>query len=92
VLSLGLLQLSPVNAMGGRGREKPMLQTNDLRTRAIQTNKQMNRTEALRTSRKNRNRKPQKKGGWGEPPECTRDLGGKRLSGLKGRQLRSNAG
>jgi hypothetical protein len=25
---------------------------------------------------------------WGEPPECTRDLGGERLSGLKERDLR----
>jgi hypothetical protein len=23
-----------------------------------------------------------------DPPECTRDMGGKRLSGLKGRDLR----
>jgi hypothetical protein len=23
-------------------------------------------------------------GSWGDPPECTRELGGERLSGLKG--------
>ena len=27
-------------------------------------------------------------GGWGYPPECTRDLGGERLSELKVRDLR----
>jgi hypothetical protein len=27
-------------------------------------------------------------GGWGDPPECTGDLGGERLSGLKGWDLR----
>jgi hypothetical protein len=27
----------------------------------------------------------------GGPPECTRDLGGETLSGLKGRDLRRNA-
>ena len=47
-----------------------------------------NRTEALRASRKNGNRQPQEIGGWGDPPECTRDLGGERLSGLKGKDLR----
>jgi hypothetical protein len=26
--------------------------------------------------------------GWGDPPECVRDLGGERLSGLKERDLR----
>ena len=46
------------------------------------------RTEALRASRKNRNRQPQEVGGLGDPPECTRDLGGERLSGFKGRDLR----
>jgi hypothetical protein len=25
---------------------------------------------------------------WGDPLECTKDLGGKRLSGLKGRNLK----
>ena len=33
------------------------------------------RTEALRTSRKHVNRQPRKVGGWGPPLECTRDLG-----------------
>jgi hypothetical protein len=47
----------------------------------------MKRTEALRTSRKNVNRQPQEVGDWGDPPECTRDLGGERLSALKGRDL-----
>ena len=28
---------------------------------------------------------------WGEPPECTRDLGSERLPRLKGRDLRLNA-
>jgi hypothetical protein len=42
-------------------------------------------TEALKASRKNWNRQPQEIGGWGgDSPECTRDLGGKRLSGIKG--------
>ena len=44
-------------------------------------------TEALRASRKNGNRQPQKIGGWEDAPECTRDLGGKRLSGLIERDL-----
>jgi hypothetical protein len=35
-------------------------------------------------SRKNGNRQPQEIGGWGDPPKCTRDLGGEKLSGLKG--------
>ena len=43
----------------------------------------------LRTSRKNGNRQPQEIGGWEEPtPECTRDLGGERLSRNKGRNPR----
>jgi hypothetical protein len=37
-----------------------------------------------------KNRQPQEIG-WGDPPECSRDLGGKRLSGIKGRDLRWNA-
>jgi hypothetical protein len=49
------------------------------------------RTEALRASRKNGNRQSQEIGGWGHPPECTRDLEGERLSGLKGIDLRWNA-
>jgi hypothetical protein len=28
----------------------------------------------LRTTKNNINRKPQEIGGWGDPPECTRDL------------------
>jgi hypothetical protein len=34
------------------------------------------KTEALKASRKNGNRQPQKIGGWGDLPECTRDLEG----------------
>ena len=49
------------------------------------------RTEALRARRENWNRQPREIGGWGDPTECTRDLGGERLSGLKGRNLRWNA-
>jgi hypothetical protein len=46
------------------------------------------RTEALRVSRKNGNRQPwEVEGGRGDPPECTRVLGGERLSGLKERDL-----
>jgi hypothetical protein len=30
-------------------------------------------------------------GGWEDPPECTRDLVGKRISGIKGKDLRQNA-
>ena len=44
--------------------------------------------KGLRASRKNGNRQPQEVGGWGDPPECIRDLGGERLPGLKGRDLR----
>ena len=44
--------------------------------------------EALTSSRKNRNRQSQEIEGWEDPPDCTRYLGGKRLSGLKGRDLR----
>ena len=46
------------------------------------------RTEALRASRKNGNRQPWEVGGWGYPPECTRNMGGERLSGPKVRDLR----
>jgi hypothetical protein len=50
------------------------------------------RTKALRASRKNGNRQPQEVGGWGVPPECTRDLRGERLSGqTQGRDLKWNA-
>ena len=45
------------------------------------------RTEALRGNRKNGNRQPQEVGGWGHPPECTRDLGSERLLGLKRKDL-----
>ena len=44
--------------------------------------------KSLRASRKNGNRQLWEVGGWGDPPECTRDLGGERLSGLKERDLR----
>ena len=44
----------------------------------------MNRSEA---SRKNGNRQSQEIGGWGAPPECTRDLGDERFSGFKEREL-----
>jgi hypothetical protein len=46
------------------------------------------RAEVSRASRKNRNRKRQEVGVLGDPPEYTRDLGGKRLSGFKGRNIR----
>ena len=36
--------------------------------------------------RKNGNRQPQAIRGWGNPLECTSDLGSMRLSGLKGRE------
>jgi hypothetical protein len=45
-------------------------------------------TEALKASRKNVNRQPQEIGGWEDIPECTRDLGGERLSRHKRRNLR----
>ena len=48
---------------------------------------QITHLEALRVSRKNENRQPQEIGGWGNPPECTRELESERLSGLKGRDL-----
>lgn len=38
----------------------------------------------MRASRKNGNRQPLEVGGWRDPPDCIRDLGGERLSGLKG--------
>ena len=43
------------------------------------------RKEALRASRKNGNMQPQGLGGRGDSLDCTRDLGGERLSRLKGR-------
>ena len=46
------------------------------------------KTEDLRVSRKNVNRQLQEVGGWGDPLEYTRDLGGERLSGIKRRDLR----
>ena len=49
------------------------------------------RTEVLSASRKNGNRQPEELGGWGKAPECIRDLGGERLSGFNGRDLRGNA-
>jgi hypothetical protein len=44
--------------------------------------------KSLRASRKNGNMQPWEVGGWGDPPECTRDMGSDRLSGLKGKHLR----
>ena len=44
--------------------------------------------KSLKASRKNGNRQPWKVGGWGDPLECTRVLGGERLSGLKGWDLK----
>jgi hypothetical protein len=32
--------------------------------------------KSLRTSRKNGNFQPQEVGGWGDPPECTREMEG----------------
>ena len=61
--------------MGGRGEYDHVLG-------------EVNRTEALRPRRKNGNRQPQEGGGGRDPLECTRDLGGERLSGLEGRDLR----
>jgi hypothetical protein len=46
-----------------------------------------NWTETLRANRTNGNRQPQEEGD-GRPLECTRDLGGERLSGLTGRNLK----
>jgi hypothetical protein len=46
------------------------------------------RKEALMAGRVKGNMQPQEIGGWGDPLKCTRDMGGKRLSGLKGRDLR----
>jgi hypothetical protein len=42
----------------------------------------------LRASRKNGSRQPWEIGGWGDPPEYSRDLRDERLSGVKGRDLR----
>jgi hypothetical protein len=47
--------------------------------------------EDFEVSRKNRNRQPQEVVGWGNPSECTRDLGGEILSGVKGKDPRRNA-
>jgi len=46
------------------------------------------RTEALRASRKNGNRRPKEEGSREDPLECTRDLESERLSRLKGWELR----
>jgi hypothetical protein len=44
------------------------------------------RLNFLRASRKNGNRQPQEIGGWGNPPQYTRDLrGNKSMIQLKGR-------
>jgi hypothetical protein len=44
--------------------------------------------ETLKAIRKIVNRQPHEIGICGNPPECIRDLGGKTLSGFKGRDLR----
>ena len=59
---------------GGKGRGKPDLVLGEGK-------------EALRASKKNGNRQLQEIEGCGDPPECTRDLGGERLPGLKGKTL-----
>jgi hypothetical protein len=46
---------------------------------------------STRASRKNGNRQPWEVGHWGDPPECTRDLEGERLLGMKWRDLRQDA-
>jgi hypothetical protein len=46
-----------------------------------------NITKAPRDSRKNGNKQPQEVGGGGGALECTRDLGGERLSAIKGKNL-----
>ena len=48
-------------------------------------------TEALRANRKNGNNQTWEIVCLRDLPECTTDLGGERLSGLKGRDLRGNA-
>jgi hypothetical protein len=48
-------------------------------------------TVALRARRKNWNMQPQEERHWGNPLECTRALGGERISGLKERVPRWNA-
>ena len=40
-----------------------------------------------RTIKKNGNLQPWEVGGWGNPPEYTRNVGGERLSALKERNL-----
>jgi hypothetical protein len=42
----------------------------------------------MKAIRKNGNRKPWEIGVWRDPPEYTRDQGGERFSGIKGRDLR----
>ena len=44
--------------------------------------------KGVRSSRKNGNRQPGEVGGWGDASEFTKDLGGERLSVLKGTYLR----
>jgi hypothetical protein len=38
-------------------------------------------------AKKKKNRQPQEIGGWKNPQECTRDLGGERLPGFIGMDL-----
>jgi hypothetical protein len=44
--------------------------------------------KTLRASGKNGNMQPWELGCWGDPPECTREMGDERLPGLKERNLR----
>jgi hypothetical protein len=46
------------------------------------------KSKVLRDSRKKGNRQLWEVGSWGDPPVCTRDLRGERLSGLKGKDSR----
>ena len=57
-----------------------------------QGGKRGNMTEALWASRKNGNRRPPEVGSWGDPLECTRDLGSKRLSEVFTLDEMSNSG
>jgi hypothetical protein len=49
------------------------------------------RTEVWPANIKTGNKEHQEVGGWSDPPECIRDMGGERFSGVIGRDLRGNA-
>jgi hypothetical protein len=77
--------------MGGRGREGPEWERGGEEEKVTEIMYcGWGKRKALKDSRMNGNMQPQgmRGGGGGDPLQCNKDLKGKRVSGLKGRDFR----